>query len=1021
MDDGVLLLGTPRRRGPDGEAVLPAGRPAQLAAYLAVRADWVGRDELARLLWPDAEPRRGRHTLSQLLYEIRRTPWGHDLEGEPSRVRWPVASDVAAFRRAASEGAWQRATELYGGELLEGTSADGADPFDAWLRGEREDLRETWREAVQGHAEALTRERRWSDAARLLRRLLATDDLLEEAVQALMRCEARAGRRETALQAYDAFRAKLRAELALDPLDATVDLAAAVRSGELAPELTSEAAPRRTPTLRAADAAEDRDVRPGPVRNLGTDPTPFVGRALELAELHQLLSGGSHRLVTLLGPGGSGKSRVARQLARERAGHHEEGAVWVPLASAHDETGAIDAIARALGARIDPDPDALIGVLAADERLLVLDAAEHVDGLGGLVIGLLDGCPEVTLVATSRAPLDVPGEAIAPLGGLAVPPADDAEDAETYDAVGLLLRAAHRVRPDFHPRGAERTAAVALTRLLDGTPLAIEMAAGWLRMLEPSELLTEIRRDLDVLTAHGHDPDPRHASLRAVFESSWSLLGSDERDALRRLAVFRGGCTRETAAAVADVPLGTLLALTNRSLLQREDGARFRAHATVQRFAADKLDETPVLRDELVLRHERSFLALADDADRRLDTPEQPAALARLDEERADLTAALERAIDGGRTEAALALVAALGRFWRWRGRIDEGLAWSERAAMLPGAAEAGPAHVRARLATGLLLEKRGDYTAADRAFETALEHAEALGDRGLQAAAHTDRATVAWRRGDLPAARELLERAASVYREAGRDARLAGTLGNLGNVVRDSGDPAASHAHFDEALALADSLGHVWEMANVRNNKAIAYAYQDDLEAARAEFEAALALQRSIDNRPGISMSLTNLGNVHLDTGDHERARDLYGEALALCEEIGDRLGMAHLYVNLGILAQRGGDMDEAHELYGRALRIRRALGARALVTQSVSCFLDLAVARGAHERALVLAGAVRTLSEAVGVPLTARQQHVYDEALTAARHEVPADRAAELERRGEALREREAVSFALGERASA
>ncbi|MEX2501982.1 MAG: tetratricopeptide repeat protein, partial [Trueperaceae bacterium] len=417
----------------------------------------------------------------------------------------------------------------------------------------------------------------------------------------------------------------------------------------------------------------------------------------------------------------------------------------------------------------------------------------------------------------------------------------------------------------------------------------------------------------------------------------------------------------------------------------------------------------------------RYFLRLAEDADRRLDTPEQPAALASLDAEHPDLVAALERAIDAGAADLAHGLLAALGRTWRWRGRVREGLHWAERAATLPNVDVPSRARIRARLAEGLLREKAGDYSAADRAFEEALCNAERMNDPGLQAAARTDRATVAWRRGDLATARELLDAAVATYRELGAEARLAGTLGNLGNVIRDGGDPAAAHARFDEALAIAERLGHVWEMANVRNNKAIAYAYQDDLEAARREFELALELQRGIDGRPGLSMALTNLGNVHLDTGDHDRARALYTEALSLCEEIGDRDGAAHLFVNLGILAQWGGDPDRAHELYGRSLRTRREMGARALAVQSVSCFLDLAVARGAHERALVLAGAVRALTDTVGVPLTARQQHVFDEALAAARGKVPNVRAADLERRGAGLSEREAISFALAERASA
>jgi len=1030
VDDTLVLLGVPRRRAVDGEALLPPGQATQLAALLAIRGDWVARDELVATFWPDAEPKRGRHNLSQLLYAIRRSAWGHDVEAEATRVRWPVATDVARFRQAAGDGDWAQATALYGGELLEGVGPSSSPTFDTWLLTEREDLRESWRDALFGEASVLAGDGRWQEAARLLRRLLARDDLLEEAVQTLIRCEARAGRRDAALQAYEAFRARLAEELALEPLAATARLAEAVRSGELGRAAANDAEAAETATAEFAPPAHAaaagrvapvRDVRPGPVRNLGHDGTPFVGRDLELTELHGLLGPGERRLVTIHGPGGSGKSRVGRQLARERAGHHEDGAAWVPLGSATSESGAVAAIARALGVRVEPEAAALVVALSERDLLLVLDQAEHLPELAGVVAALLDGCPRLRLVVVSRAALDVPGEAVAPLAGLSVPPADDAADAETYDAVGLLLRAAHRVRPDFHPWGAERAAVVALTRELAGGPLAIEMAAGWLRLLEPSEVLREVRADLDVLRAAEPAMDARHASLRAVFESSWKLLGEGERDALRRLAVFRGGCNRDTAAAVADVPLHALLALTNRSLLQRDGGTRFVPHPVVQRFAQGKLAERPELARELTRRHRAFFIDLAEDADRRLDTPEQRAALALLDDESGNLTRALEGALAADDADAAYALTAALGRFWRWRGLALGALPWFDRIRRLTSAATATPTRVRSLLAEGLLLQDRRRYARADAAFERALKDARALGDDALVASARVDRAIVAWRRGDLDTARSLLEAARDAYRALGRTSALAGTLGNLGTVARDAGDLATAHACFDEALVLAERIGHVWEIANVRNNKAIAHAYGGDLSAAGGEFARALELQRSIGNLPGVSMSLTNLGNVHLDTGDPERARELYREALELCERLGDGDGAAHLHVNLGILAQRAGAFDEAHDLYGRALRSRHRLGARAMVAQSVSCFLDLAVARGAHERALVLAGAVRGLCRAVGVPLTAPQQGTYDEALVRARAAVPAARATELEARGAALGEREAVSFALGDRAPA
>jgi len=1037
MDRSLRLLGVPQRLGAEEPLELPPGQVTHLAALLAIRADWVAREELAALFWPDAEPRRGRHNLAQLLYAIRRAPWGEGVEAEPSRVRWQVATDVAAFRRAASDGAWEEAAERYAGDLLEGVTEPSSPALAEWLRAEREDLRETWTEALHRRAEALAAAGRWQECVRLLRRLLTNDVLLEGAVQALIRAEAMAGRRDAALQVYEEFRQRLDQELGLDPLEATAELASAVRSGALAPAEPSGAV-EQTETIAdpLVEPSAEPDVRPGPVRGLDADASPFVGRALELAELHGLLRAGAHRLVTVRGPGGTGKTRVGRQVARERSGHHADGAAWVPLEGAVSEADAVDAIARVMGLRVDLDALSLASALADRDLFLVLDQAEHLPDAAGLAMALLDAAPAVQIVVTSRAPLEVPGEAVLALAGLAVPPRDDAEDAEAYDSVALLLRAARRVRPDCHPEGPERTALVALTRLLDGNPLGLELAASWLRLLEPSELLAEVRRDLDVVRALGSgaadgrsrgaraggeaDPDPSRSSLRAVFESSWSLLGEGERESLRRLGVFRGGCTRESATAVADVPLATVLALTNRSLLKRQGTARFVAHPVVQQFVEEKLAELPALAADLERRHAAYFLALAEDADRRLDTPEQRPALARLAGEGPNVVAALERAIAAERVEEAHALTAALGRLWRWHGRTREGLAWSERVRALPWSGAPTAARVRARLAEGLLLEKTGRYEEADGAFQDGLADAERLGDTALATAARLDQATVAWRRGNLSEARTLLEGVCASYRDLGREPQLAGALGNLGNVARDAGDLDAAHACFDEALEIVERIGHVWEIANVRNNKAIAHAYGRDLDAARVEFERALELQRSIDNLPGISMSLTNLGNVHLDTGNWERAEELYRESLALCEEIGDVDGIAHTSVNLGILAQWSGNFDTAHRYYADALRRRRELGARALVAQSVSCFLDLAVARGAHERALVLAGAVRSMVERVGVPLTAPQQSVYDEALSKAREAVPDPRATELEGRGSELSEPEAIEFALGTRAA-
>ncbi len=1021
MKFGLRLLGVPARDTADGTYELPAGQATHLASALALRGDWVARDELASLFWPDVAAPRGRHNLAQLVYSVRHTAWGQDVETDPSRVRWSVPTDVAAFRDAAATGAWQAAAELYTAHLLTGVPDPSSEPLAAWLRGEQDELRETWRVVLLHLADELAVAEQWTSSAQLLRRLLADDGLLEDAVHGLIRAEARSGRREAALRVYDEFRDRLVGELGLEPLETTAAIAAAVRDGTLTVQTTShvEALATDGAEPEAPASADAPDVRPGPVRGIGADPSPFVGRSLELSELHVLARRDEQRVITLHGPGGTGKSRLARQFARERAGHHEGGAAWVQLASASSEADVVELVAGSLGMKVEPDAASLTKALADRDVLIVLDQAEHLPDLPGLVQDLLDSSPSLRVVATSRAPLDLPDEAVVSLGGMSVPPRDDVEDAEAYDAVGLLLRAGRRTRPGLQPQGEERNALVALARLLGGSPLGLELAAGWLRVLEPSELLEEVRRDLGVLEAGDASTDEAHPSLRAVFESSWSLLQAAEREAVRRLAVFRGGFTRDTAVAVADVPLTTLLALANRSLLHRDDGARFGMHPVVQHFAEGKLAQQPGPAVELEGRHMQYFLGLAQDSDRLMSTPEQPTAIARIGSEVPNLYAALERAVSGEKVDEAQQLFLAISRFWRWRGRAREGLAWLGRVKGITEEREPTVSTVRLALSEGLMLESMGRYDEAGAVLNDALEQAERLGDRMLLATGRRDLAILAWRRGDLAKARVLLDEACVTYRESGREPALAGALGNLGNVARDAGDLPAAHAYFDEALEIVERAGHVWEIANVRNNKAIAYAYSRDLESARREFETALELQRSIDNKPGVSMSLTNLGVVSMDTGDAARAEELYREALSLCEETGDALGVAHAHQNLGAIALEAGDLDGARDRFADALRIRRDLGARAMVAQSVAGFIGLAVARGAYERALVLAGAAESIIDDVGVPLSPPQQATHDEDVAGAKAHVEAPRADELVRRGAALSEQEAVEYALGTRA--
>ena len=596
MRPSLRLLGPPRAWDGVSWMDLPLRQSLLLGAFLAHRDDWVGRDEVLALFWPDEAESTARHNLSQLVYHCRRQPWFDGLEAERTRLRWRVATDMQLFRAAIGAGAWHDALDQYGGTLLEGIPAGGAPSFEAWLEAERESLQVAWREAVLQVAAALEREGRPSEALVRLTAVLQRDPLSEDALQATLRCaraaahgDGGADARAAALRAFEAFRTTLRDELDLAPLETTAALAEALRA-DVGPEPT----PARTAPMPApAPPAVALRGFPAPV-------TPFVGREAELARLHAALSDDGERLVTLLGPGGVGKTRLAIEAGRRAAAAFADGAVFVPLADLDDPAYLARAIGTALGleaATGQDDEAALIEACAPRSLLLVLDNLEHLLDGAGLVAELLAAAPGSSLLVTSQEPLDFLGEVRFEVDGMAYPPAGEAAvdgaSIERYDAVELFLRSARRAHPQFVATDADRNGILRLCRSLEGLPLGLELAAAWMRLLRPAEVADALEASLDALAVAHRDLPQRHRSLRAMLDHTWSLLSDEERAALAGVSVFRGGFTRDAAEAAAGVGLRTLLALVNKSLLRRTSGGRFLALEVVRRYGTDRTAAEP--------------------------------------------------------------------------------------------------------------------------------------------------------------------------------------------------------------------------------------------------------------------------------------------------------------------------------------------------------------------------------------------------------------------------------------------
>ena len=635
--------------------------------------------------------------------------------------------------------------------------------------------------------------------------------------------------------------------------------------------------------------------------NLPRTLTPFVGREPELAALGRLLCDPGCLLLTIVGPGGIGKTRLAIEAANQYKDRFSDGVWFVPLASLNSPALLVAAIALALNFRNQDPADAqtqLLRYLCEKRALLILDNAEHlVEGVG-LFAKILHACPGVKLLVTSRERLNLLSEWAFEITGLPVPPDDRAEQFESYSSVALFLQTARRACSGFVPDQNDQVGIADICRLVEGMPLAIELAASWMRTLSTAEISAEIKHSLDFLSTSARDVPDRHRSMRAVFDRSWEMLSAEEQRVICQLAVFRGGFQRQAAEQVAGASLSILSTLAERTLLrlnQSQVGGttlRYDLHELIRQYCADHLAEKP---QAYVVAHERHcafFLALAETADQELRGPRQLEWLNRLEKELGNLRAALEWALRSNAAaqaidEPALKLAGALRWFWRMRGHFHEGRDWLLQA--LRQSSE-GPTAGRASALLGmsLLLNALGDLHAARPMAEESAAIYRRLGhQRGLAEALTITGLTLAWQ-GEAVLSRARFEEALTLYREAGDRWGEAHVLYRLGSFLSDYGGDQLGQEMLAESTAILEELGEKYLFAGVLNSLGIVETSRGDYAPARAHFEHSLAVAREIGHPWGIADALTNLGCLFRTQGDYGAAQSHLESAQQVYQEHG-------------------------------------------------------------------------------------------------------------------------------------
>ena len=918
------------------------------------------RERVMDLLWPEAGKKAASNNLRQTLHVARKilhpdpeiasrylSVSGEQLLLCPHGRLWVDAEvfEEAAntARRSKDLSAYRAAIELYSGELLP------EDRYEEWAEDRRQGLRQRFLSLLVELARLYVERGTEDDlalAVQALQRALAEEPTNEEAHVALMRLYALSGKQGEALRQYVRLSEALSGGLGAEPSASTRALRDEIAAGRFPVDPTQAAGEPAGETSGGAQA-----------HNLPAQRTSFVGREREMLELKRALT--KTRLLTLSGAGGSGKTRLALEVARDVVGAHPDGVWLVELAPLTEEALVPQAMAKALKVAEQPGSvptEALVDALREKRLLLVLDNCEHlIEAAAQLSDALLSSCPHLRILATSRETLGVEGELVWTLDPLSVPNADPdahrtpfaAGELARYEAVRLFVERA-RLRSSHFELTEENAGAVAqICRRLGGMPLAVELAAARVRALSLEQIAQRLEDSLKLLSVDGRTADPRHRTLRATLDWSYNLLSEEERVLLRRLSVFAGGWTLE----VAEEAVGTnedvgeedvlelLSRLVDKSLVVAEVRAgevrRYRLLEPVRQYAWERLEESGEAED-FSGRHAEFFLALAEEAEPKLAGAQQQEWAERLETDHDNMRAALSWSLEK-EPETALRLAMALARFWERRVRFVEGSAWLEAVLRLSDGADTA---VRARLSS--------------------------------------EAGTFAFHRADFDHAIVLHGEALELYRQAGDDSGVAFALLCLGAQYFEKGDPEQAAPFLEEALIVSRRSG------NIRNTAG----------------------------------TLHNLAEVERQRGNYERAKTLGMESISLAREMEDKRQLAMIVGWVGLLEVLDGeDHASAERFLKEALALNRGLGNWAYGAYCLEGFAGLAGARGQGERAARLWGAAEALRTNIGAPLPLDARLLFERSLAAARAQLGETRWEEAFAQGKAMSAEEAAGYALTE----
>ncbi|HSM56263.1 MAG TPA: BTAD domain-containing putative transcriptional regulator [Candidatus Sulfomarinibacteraceae bacterium] len=937
MSLSVYLLGAPRFEHDSRPVRVGRRRVIALAAYLCLSSAPQSRELLASLFWPEHDHAEALKSLRRELARLRKA-LGDDvvsadrlhLELTAGKV-WVDANEFQAHLDAVGEHGHgsqpcsdcqeklAAAAALYEGEFMEGFRLDDCPEFERWLEYQRSTLRQRLAAGLQQLVDLYEQQGAHGEAIRYGQRWLWLNPLHEPAHRALMRLYAESGQRQLACQQYEQCVAVLAEEVGLAPAAETV---------ALYEELCGRAQVQAPPPTQPVAQREERRIP----RQLPPEITPFVGRSRELAVLLLRLREPTCRLLTLAGPGGIGKTRMAveaaRRLAETNDPQFKDGIYFVPLSQVESVEGVAPAILKAMGqdtsGNISPR-DAVLELLRDRCLLLVLDNMEHLTPAAQLVSDILAVAPSVRILATSREALSLQEEWFHPVGGMAVPPLSALQASGTavqeYDAIMLFAQAAERARVDFSLE-AEAADVVRICRMVQGMPLALVLAASWRELLSSREIADELERSLDILEGVARNLPPRQRSVRAAFNYSWKRLPDEGQRVFPRLSVFRGGFTRDSARAVSGAGLHVLRALLKKSFLTVDSQGRYAIHELLRQFGGEKLAEANELH---VVRatHSDYFITLLQECTVRLKGHQQLQALNTITTELENVRTAWNWAVQQGNEARIAQSLESVYLYFDVKGGHYEGAQFlrgaSERLASRVGV---GPGLVWARLMAVIVSFEshfRRDYQELELILEQALAIARAYGDEatiGFVLMAQGEVAGLV--KHDLREAAALMEQSLASYHVVDDSYYIAYIYLWLGHCYAHVKGSQSQETYMREGLRLAQETDNEVVASNALALLADSAYAAGQFAEAEGYAEEAFEIGTELNLRGCIAHTQSQLALAHFLRGDVARASVLADRGLRLAREI--RYAASEAYA-LAVLAGAAA-IGEAYELGVRLSR---------------------------------------------------------------------------------------------------